>query len=383
MQNITFSSTRLFRSTLTCGIGLLLAASSLSVSASDLTLNQSQRAAMGMETELARPVKLIPSAIFPAQATLPIQTIRVLSSPLPGQIVKLNYVHGLISKGEVIAEIESPELLQMQQVYLANLSDLDTSQQDLERARKLNKSGISSTKKLQQARAQVKKLTLKKAQLERNLLLYGMAETAIQKLQKTHKLQPANLRIIAPIDGQLFDLKARLGERVEQNQTIISLGETDPMILRVRVPVAMANRIKAGQAVQILDSNKSGVVKHIDMMVDPMTQSVSVHIQVQNPHNELRSGQLFKLRFLSESPDNAFQVSANAISMRNGKSVVFVSEGERILTLPVQTINITDKQLYFVAQGSHPEPLIVYIKGATAIKAALDAAADNTAEQEN
>ena len=129
-----------------------------------LTLNSSQQSAMGMQTDLAKQIELVPSAIYPAQATIPLQTIRSLSSPLSGQIIKLNYVHGPIKKGQVIAEIESPELLKIQESFLATLSDLTISRQNLNRSRQLNKSGVSSTKQLQQSLSEVKKLSLKKAQ---------------------------------------------------------------------------------------------------------------------------------------------------------------------------------------------------------------------------
>ncbi len=354
-------------------------------SLSGLTLTASQQSAMGMMTDLAKQVDLVPSAIYPAQAALPLQTIRSLSSPLSGQIIKLNYVHGPIEKDQVIAEIESPELLKMQESFLATLSDLTISQQNLNRARQLNKSGVSSTKNLQQALSQVKKLTLKKAQVENNLRLIGMAEAAIDNLQTTHKLQPANLDIKSPIDGQLFDLQVRLGERVDKNQTLISLGETNPIILVVRVPVETANEIEEGQKVEVVSIDKTGMVKHIDMMVDPMTQSVDIHITVQNDDHRLRSGQLFKVRFLTEKKAATYQISANAISQYHGKTVVFSlqhqgQQKETIQALPIQVVNITNKQLYFIPETKQSSPLNIFVKGSTAIKAAMDAANDSDSE---
>ena len=351
---------------------------------SGLILNASQQSAMGMQMELAKQVDLVPSAIYPAQAAIPLQTIRSLSSPLSGQIITLNYVHGPIKKGQVIAEIESPDLLKMQEEFLATLSDLTISQQNLNRARKLNQSGVSSTKQLQQAHSEVKKLLLKKAQVEHNLLLIGMAQSAIKNLESTHTLQPANLDIKSPIDGQLFDIQVRLGERVEKNQAIISLGETNPIILVVRVPVETVNDIQEGQKVEVVSIAKTGVVKHIDPMVDPMTQSVDIHITVQNDDGKLRPGQLFKIRFLTEKKNITYQIPANAISQYNGKTVVFVQQKvqqkETIQVLPVQVVNITNKQLYFIPETKQSSPLNIYIKGSTAIKSALDAANDSAGE---
>lgn len=357
-----------------------LAGKSADASVKGLTLTTAQQSAMGMQMELAKQTDLVPSAIYPAQATIPLQTMRSLSSPLSGQIIKLNYVHGPIQKGQVIAEIESPDLLKIQESFLATLSDLQISRQNLNRVRQLNKSGVSSTKKLQQALSEVKKLSLKKMQFEKNLMLIGMAESAIQNLETTLKLQPANLDIKSPIDGQLFDLEVRLGERVAQNQTIISLGETNPIILVVRVPVETVNDMREGQKVEVVANAKIGEVKHIDPMVDPMTQSVDIHITVQNDDHKLRPGQLFKVRFLTEQKTTTYQISASAISQYNGKTVVFLQQKDFIQALPIQVVNITNKQLYFKPETKQSSPLNVYIKGSTAIKSAMDAANDSESE---
>ncbi len=356
------------------------ASKSADASVKGLTLTTAQQSAMGMQMELAKQTDLVPSAIYPAQATIPLQTMRSLSSPLSGQIIKLNYVHGPIQKGQVIAEIESPDLLKIQESFLATLSDLQISRQNLNRVRQLNKSGVSSTKKLQQALSEVKKLSLKKMQFEKNLMLIGMAESAIQNLETTLKLQPANLDIKSPIDGQLFDLEVRLGERVAQNQTIISLGETNPIILVVRVPVETVNDMREGQKVEVVANAKIGEVKHIDPMVDPMTQSVDIHITVQNDDHKLRPGQLFKVRFLTEQKATTYQISASAISQYNGKTVVFLQQKDFIQALPIQVVNITNKQLYFKPETKQSSPLNVYIKGSTAIKSAMDAANDSESE---
>jgi multidrug efflux pump subunit AcrA (membrane-fusion protein) len=365
-------------------LAIALAVSSLSSFAGQaqkkLLLNTEQQLAMGMKMVVAQQVNQVPSAIYSAQASLPLKTIRSISSPLSGQIIKLNYVHGLVKKGAIVVEIESPELLKMQENFLTNLSNLGIKKQNLVRARKLNQSGISSTKKLQHALSEVKKLNLKKIQIKQSLTLMGMTDEGIKLMEKQHKLQAAILQIKAPINGQLFDLQVRLGERVAKNQNLISLGETNPIILIVRVPVTMVNELKNNQQVDIVGMKKQGEIHHIDLMVDPMTQSVDVHIQVENKDNKLRSGQLFKIRFLTSNEKHVYQVSANAISQYEGQSVVFLHKDNGIDVLPISVVNITQKTLYFIPKVQQPSSMSVYIQGTTAIKAALDAMNNDAAE---
>ncbi|MFK5894975.1 MAG: efflux RND transporter periplasmic adaptor subunit [Pseudomonadota bacterium] len=338
-----------------------------------LKLTAEQHLAMGLQTALAIKSDLIPSSVYPAQANIPLKTIRSLSSPLSGKVTKLNYVHGPIKKNQVFAEIESPDLLKIQESFLTTISDLKIAQQTLKRAQQLNQSGISSTKKLQQSISDVKKINLNKAQIKKSLELVGMASDSIQLLEKSQQLQAPILQITSPIDGQLFDLNIRLGERVDKNKGLISLGEINPIILLVHVPVEMANSIEEGQKADIIAMHKQGIVEHIDAMVDPMTQSVDIHISVDNKDQKLRTGQLFNIRFLTTEKEPVYQISSNAVIKYADKTVLFVKQDDTIQVIPIKVINITNQSLYFSPKIPFSSPLNIYIKGTTAIKSALDA----------
>jgi multidrug efflux pump subunit AcrA (membrane-fusion protein) len=355
-----------------------------------LKLTVEQQLAMGLQTAVAIKTDTVPSSIFPAQASIPLITRRSLSSPLSGQVIKLNYVHGPIKKGQIFTEIESPELLKIQESFLAVLSDLKIAKKSLNRENELNKGGISSTKKLQQAKLNVKKLSLTKDHIKKTLALVGMESSAIATLEQTGQLQAPILQIISPITGQLFDLKIRLGERVEKNSSLISLGKINPIILIVHVPVKLVNSLTEKQPVEIIGKQKKGIIEHIDPMVDPMTQSVDVHISVENNDMSLRTGQLFNIRFLSENLDQMllekeaaiYKISANANIEYQGKTVVFTQQGDRVKIVPIKVINISNQFMYFTPLNtSISPPLTIYTKGSTAIKSALDAL-DNSATTE-
>ncbi|MDA3835591.1 MAG: efflux RND transporter periplasmic adaptor subunit, partial [Spirochaetales bacterium] len=245
----------------------------------------------------------------------------------------------------------------------------------------LGRSGVSSAKNLQQASAQVNKLSAVRAQQKRALLMAGMAEDSLNKLLSTQTLQSPTLQITSPIDGQLYDLQVRLGERVNQNQALFSLGETDPIVLVVRVPVSFSEQLKEGQTAMIPALNKQGIIEHIDPAVDSLTQSVDVHVKVENSAHTIRPGQLFELHFLmnanGKDQQALYQVPSNAISQFEGKTVVFIQVNNTIQPLEVTVKNITDQTLYFSVQQVPTEGLTLFVKGSTAIRSAFEAAASN------
>ncbi|NPA71956.1 MAG: efflux RND transporter periplasmic adaptor subunit [Gammaproteobacteria bacterium] len=355
---------------------------------SGLQLNAEQTAALGLQTAVAKQVAHYPSAAYPALAMIPLKTIRTLSSSVSGTLSQLNVVHGPITKGQVIAEIESAELLAMQSDLLATQSSLSVAQTELKRAKKLAKSGISSAKKLQIAQAKVIELSALKAQQLGALRLAGMTESSIRTLRSRQTLQSSTLQIISPINGQLFNLAVTLGERVNVNQVLFSIGETDPMVLVVRVPVMVANQLREGQSVKVDGLEVEGIVEHIDPEVDAMTQSVDIHVEVENHDGKIRPGQLFELSFLMEeasSKQALFEVDSNAISQFEGETVVFVKQGNNIEPLAITVNNISQGRLYFspiATDGTMKNETSVFIQGSTAIKLAFESLESDVEDSE-
>lgn len=356
--------------------------SSMADASSSLSLTIEQQNSMGLSTQMAVKVAQFPSASFPAEAMIPLKTIRTLSSPLSGRISALNVVHGAIKKGENLAEIESAELLGLQTELLTTLADLNVARIELRRAQQLNKSGATSSKSLQQAQALVNKLSAQSSQQQQELLMVGMQEASVKTLLSTQSLQPAIVQITSPIEGQLYDLQIRLGERVSQNQPLFSLGETHPIVLVVRVPMRVAEQLMEGQMAMVPALKQSGVIEHIEPQVDAMTQSVDVHVQMDNAQHKIRPGQLFELHFLMTANDQQqtqqlYQTSSSAITQFEGESAVFIEVDKRIQALPIKVENITQQSLYFTVPGPVVGPLPVFIKGSTAIKSAFEAVESN------
>ncbi|MCF6254480.1 MAG: efflux RND transporter periplasmic adaptor subunit, partial [Thiomicrorhabdus sp.] len=307
------------------------------------------------------------------------------SAPLSGKVSRLHVVHGSVSKGQVIAEIESTDLLALQSQLLSVSSDVKVFKSELERVKKLRQSGAASAKKLQQAQADVDKLYAEEIQQKNALQLLGFSKKSIQKLLSSQKIQSSVLFNVSPIDGQIFDLTIRLGERVSENQQLFSLGETNPMLLKIKVPVALANRLKKGDQADVSGLGL-GIIEHIDPDVDAVTQAVDIHVELDNSTHRIRPGQRFQVKFLMSNQDSqahaVYQVPLNAISQFDGETVVFIKEGKAITPKVITVKNINNRQLYFSLQQprtaeNKANTLNVFVKGSTAIKSAFDATAED------
>lgn len=342
--------------------------------AGDLTLTPEQQASLGIEMTTLKPVSEYASRGYPAEAVIPLSRVTLVTTPVSGLVTKIHHVHGPIEAGEIIAEIQSPALLSAQKNYLNTLSDLQTAKNNLKRALKLTKNGVVSVKNKQQAESDVNKLSQIQVQQRQGLALSGMDEETIHKLEKTRH-QQATILIKASKTGELFGLKAKVGERLAADAPIISIGQTNPIVVHVKVPTGEVNALAEGMDATLVGYDKVGQVAHISSFVDPMTQTVEVHTKFVNEAPLIRPGQLLQLHFVQPVKDGEtlYQCPSSAIASFEGKDVVFLMNDNQPVVIPVKILSMQDKTLVFKPLAPIPANSQVVYKSTSSIKSALSA----------
>jgi len=349
-----------------------------------LTLTTEQQTMMGLKTSALNPVSAYPSAHYSARAMIPLNKRHQISSTVSGKVVALHHSHGEIKQGELIAEIESPEFIQMQHQLIAAVADLEVAQQELKRTQALSKSGVSSVKNLNAIRAEVTKLQAEKQQARSQLTMAGMSEKQINALMKTQSVQAERLNVVSQVTGQVYDLDVMLNQYVEKNQTLITMGETETMVFEAFVAQPFSMQLHEGQAVSLPALNKQGVIGHIHSDVDQMTQTVDVHIKVANPNGDVFRGQLTPVQFLFEQSDkpstdqainsHVYQVSSAAISQEGADNMVFVETEKGIESRLIDVLNVNGSEMYFTFKEPVDNSVkSIFVQGSTALKSAFAA----------
>jgi len=310
-----------------------------------LELNEQQLSALAIKAEPAILVDRYPSQQYVAQAIVPINQRHAITIPFSGQVTALYHFHGDVKQGESIAKVYSPELLNLQTEFLATLADLRTERFALKRAKQLSQTGAVSSKQRQLHEASVQKLMQLKAQQKQNLLYVGMATEVVAKLEKTQQLQPAEIDIVAPISGELFDVQVQLGQRLDANDALIYIGQTNPIVVDVEIPVNHASVVKEGLEATLVSINKTGLVSLVADRVNPLTQSIEVHAKFDNQDALLKPGQAVKLQF--QFTDKAFMTKLNALTMIDGRNVVFTKQQNTITPITVEVLHTQNGELYF------------------------------------
>ena len=342
--------------------------------AETLTLAPEKQAFLGIQTAPVKSLSSFPGARYLGEAILPPDQTFLVTSPLSGMVTNVVHIHGPVKKGDVIAELQSPELLKAQKNFLNTLSDLKAAQADLNRAKRLSQNGVVSTKKYQQSEANLKKIQQIKLQQKQDLALLGMEDSAIRQLEKTHRLQPAIIQIKAPVEGELYDLNISSGQRLSTNQPIISVAQITPIVVEAKIPLKEAQQLTMEQTAQLVDPAVKGKIEYIPNFADPMTQTVNVHIEFDNQDKLLRPGQMVQLNFIFEQQDGGYlyQVNRGAISQYNNQDVIYLQQGDQIEVVQVDVLNFSKTQMFFKTAQPLPQNAQVIVSSTSAVKGLLD-----------
>ncbi|MCP3850789.1 MAG: efflux RND transporter periplasmic adaptor subunit [Gammaproteobacteria bacterium] len=164
-----------------------------------------------------------------------------------------------VKKGQLLAEIYSPEIIRAQQDFI----------------RVTSKDGAS--------------LTLA---AERNLIALGMSRRQMNQLRKTKKVTQT-LKIYAPQDGIIDSMMMRDGMYITPSVELISLVNFSNVWIQASVFERQASWIKEGQdmsaALNAFPQRQwVGKVDYIYPELDPMTRSLKVRLRVPNENLQLK-----------------------------------------------------------------------------------------------
>jgi membrane fusion protein, heavy metal efflux system len=242
-----------------------------------------------------------------------------LHAMLPGRICEDNAVIGkYYRKGELLALMESAELVRQSADYLSRSEQLEMSirkresagrvaKSDLERIRKLIKEGIAAEKDLQQAVEDVRTATEDLEDLnEQRVRLENEFQTlttmyGIKLLDPKQQTEPSEMPLRAPNSGVVITKNVSLGDRVNPDEAAYVLAGIIDVNLKIVLPIAERNRVDMGQHVsfwcqKIPKKNFVGSIDRITMSNDASSQDFSVNVTLKNPQAVLRPGMIGKAR---------------------------------------------------------------------------------------
>lgn len=258
----------------------------------------------------------------PAQSQVAITALQggfVRSLPLlPGQPVR---------KGQVLARIENPDLVQLQQDYAENVSRLTYLDAEYARQKELSEQNVSALKVFQQTASERNQVRSRLGGLAQRLRLVGLSPQAALD-GKFSSLYV----ITASVSGVVTDVLATVGQYVQPADVMARITSSQGLYAELTVFEKDLPQLREGQQVSIRLNNeggreRGGRITYINRTIEA-DRSVRVVAQLNQPDARLSPN-----TFLKASLDlGASRVTAlpeGAIVSAEGKDYIFIVTDER------------------------------------------------------
>ncbi len=319
------------------------------------------------------PAQQIPILTAPAKVVIPPTQEYIVSASQAGLITKLNAALGdNVKKGDVLAQLNSPDLLSMQRLYLKAVSEMQLSSFTYQRDKKLAEEGVIAERRWQETSSQYNAFVSEVNEHKQLLEIAGMTADEINRLAKTRQLS-SQLSVHAPISGTVMDRMAVAGERMDILAPLYRIANLSELWLEINIPHEHIGSIKIGDQVLVENSPVSAKITLLGQSVNPENQTLLARAvlvpkpELGNQQSALRAGQSINTQIIQASDTAAFKVPNTAIAQNEGRSFIFIRNPDGFTVSPITVIGKQGEES--IISGDLTSDDDIAVKGAVALKA--------------
>ncbi len=259
---------------------------------------------------------------------VPPQNLVTISIPYGGTIKQTDLLQGMkVEKGQVLAVLENPEYIQLQQDYLDSKSKLTYLELELSRQEQLQKENISAAKLYQQVVSEYESLKSRVSGLEIKLSMLSISPEQIRKNGIVRQV-----KIVAPISGYVTEVNVNIGSYITQNDIICKIVDTRHLHAELTVFEKDIMRLKIGQKVRFLLNNegpeRTATVYLIGREIT-VDRTIRVHCHLDKEDPNLLPGMYLNAYIETETKAVA-SILSKAIVPSEGKNYLFLSKGKEV-----------------------------------------------------
>ena len=257
---------------------------------------------------------------FPATVVNSPESVSEVVMPFQGVLERWfvnpgEYVHG----AQVLAEIRSQEVLELQNQWLTAKAELEQAEFLLSRDRALLEQGIVSRQRLQETERIATHARIDLDALSSILDQAGFNAEILEALERN----PEGLGLFgleAPKSGYLTARTTTPGQFVQKYQAIATLGGNEQPWLRIDIPVRYARALEPGVVLSLGGLSETVTVRFRELIVKESTQTVEVLAEFNGPASYL-PGQVLNL--VVPPADGGALIPGNAVVYTGDQTIVY------------------------------------------------------------
>ena len=288
-----------------------------------------------------------------------------------------------VKTGDLLAILNSSELGMAQSSYLKAIAKLYVAERASERATMLLREKVIGLAEAQRRQGEMLSLRAEKREAEDRLRLLGMSDEQIAKLNREQKIV-SYVSITDPFDGRVIARNLTKGEVVEVTEKLFTVADLSKVWVLANIPEkditfirADAGTDKSGvdQLVEVLVTAYPGEVFHgkvtyVGDVLDVATRTMSLRLELPNPHRKLKPEMYATIRVHSLPEHGVLIVPEGAVQRERDRRFVFVQRDAHTFEARDVTLGEGNGEMIKILDGlQEGEPIVV--KGAYVLKSEL------------
>ncbi|MGN0935488.1 efflux RND transporter periplasmic adaptor subunit [Acinetobacter amyesii] len=246
-----------------------------------------------------------------------------ISPNFSGHVEQVSVALGqTVQKGQTLAVLSVPELIDQQANLRMAEANLDLSRQDYQREQKLWSQGISAKQDFQRAEN-----TYRQAQIS--------VQSAQSRLQALGANSGQNGRFIirAPISGVISQKDIVVGENVQLADQLFTIEQLKDLWLEFNLAHQYSAQLQKGQNVSFKingsDQLYSAEIQSLTSQADVQTGRLVVRAKLKQQSAELRPNVMVNVLLADSGTKNVLRVQKSAVQSIEGKDSIFIVESEQ------------------------------------------------------
>ena len=234
---------------------------------------------------------------------VPPQSRAIISSFAGGYVQKTPLLVGnKVRKGQVLATLENPEFVEMQQSYLETGEQLTYLKSEYDRQKTLFEEQITSKKNFLKAESDYKSALAIHNGLKKKLQMLNINISAVEAGNIT-----SEIALYAPIHGSVTKMNISKGTYVSPSDEIMEIINTDHIHLELAVFEKDILKVKEGQKIvfnipEALEDTFEAEVHLVGTSIDTKNRTVKVHGHLDDDKNHnFALGMFVDAKIITES----------------------------------------------------------------------------------
>ena len=259
----------------------------------EVHLSSAQLETIGLTTGKFKAIKLSGFVKANGILDLPPDELAAVTAPAEGFVKNTmgNFLVGsYVKKGTILAYLEHPDYLDLQQSYLELLAKVSFQKTEVDRQQTLTVANAGIEKNLQKAQTDLKIMEARREGLRQKLLYLGLSPEKVENGQ----IQ-AQIGLKAPISGYITQVEIHQGQFVKPEEELYEIVNNNHIHLELDIFEKDIAKVEVGQAITFTipalgTESFEGVVKLVGRSFNQENKTVRVHGHITGRHPEFIRG---------------------------------------------------------------------------------------------